>query len=169
MTTIICYDGSPSAKRAIMVSARTLRAANAVVLHVWTPPADLLADSFSDPGAIGEMVLPGLEVRVRERADEIAEEGQSLAREHGIEATALVERSRSSYWRTILDVAADCDAELIVLGTHGHHAVESALLGSVAGGVTHHSAVPVMIVPAPAVERDLDGSLLTAGRDQPVV
>jgi hypothetical protein len=56
-----------------------------------------------------------------------------------------------------------------VLGTHGHHAVESALLGSVAGAVTHHSPVPVMIVPAPAVERDLDGSLLTARLDQPVV
>lgn len=48
----------------------------------------------------------------------------------------------------ILDVAADEDAEMIVLATHGRSGVGKWLLGSVAEKVVRSAQRPVLIVPA---------------------
>ncbi len=53
MSILICYDGSPSAKRAVSVASATLPHGHATLLHVWEPPAAFLADAFGDPGEIG--------------------------------------------------------------------------------------------------------------------
>ena len=37
-------------------------------------------------------------------------------------------------------------ADLIVLGTHGHHRIEHLLLGSVAEGVVRTTSVPVLLI-----------------------
>ena len=46
MAIVICYDGSESAKHAVAVAHKTLGHLPAILLHVWSPPAMLLADSF---------------------------------------------------------------------------------------------------------------------------
>ncbi len=61
-----------------------------------------------------------------------------------------MERSDGAVWRTILDVASDVDAELIVIGTRGATAVQSGLLGSVSNAIVHHSDRPVLVVPRTA-------------------
>jgi nucleotide-binding universal stress UspA family protein len=43
-------------------------------------------------------------------------------------------------------VEASKDADLLVVGSHGHSAVGGLLLGSVSGYCTHHAAVPVVVV-----------------------
>lgn len=47
----------------------------------------------------------------------------------------------------LAEVAADCDAELIVVGSRGRGAWRSAVLGSVSTEVAHLAPCPVMIVP----------------------
>ena len=47
----------------------------------------------------------------------------------------------------ILQAADDEDADLIVLGTHGHGGLGDRLLGSVSYRVTHLAQQPVTIVP----------------------
>ena len=73
-----------------------------------------------------------------------------LADAFGFVVEPRVERSQTAVWQTILDVAAQTDAELIVIGTHGATAVQSALLGSSSNAVVHHSERPVLVVPTPA-------------------
>ena len=73
-----------------------------------------------------------------------------LADASGFVVEPRVERSQTAVWQTILDVAAQTDAELIVIGTHGATAVQSALLGSISNAVVHHSERPVLVVPTPA-------------------
>jgi nucleotide-binding universal stress UspA family protein len=51
---------------------------------------------------------------------------------------------------SILDVAGEVDADLIVLGTHGRRALDRVLMGSVAERLVRTSPVPVLVVP-PAV------------------
>ncbi len=53
-------------------------------------------------------------------------------------------------WEQILGVAAETDADLIVVGTHGRRGVAHALLGSVAEKVVRLSPVPVLTVRAPS-------------------
>ena len=49
--------------------------------------------------------------------------------------------------KTILSEAQRLDAELIVLGSHGHGLLFDALVGSVSAGVLRKSTLPVLIVP----------------------
>jgi len=150
MSILICYDGSESAKRALSVAHNTLGGGPHVLLHVWNPPETVLADSFSTRSA-----QPGhapaqdrLEEMARQRADEVVDQGRSLAAELGMDVEVRDTRSHSSVWQTILDVADELDADLIVAGTHGTTAVEETALGSVSGGLVHHSERPVLIVPS---------------------
>jgi nucleotide-binding universal stress UspA family protein len=49
----------------------------------------------------------------------------------------------------ILNQADELDADLIVMGTHGHGAMYNLLAGSATKGVLKHSRRPVLLVPAP--------------------
>jgi nucleotide-binding universal stress UspA family protein len=123
------------------------------LLHVWSPPAAYLADAFGDPARRGGPSLAQLEQLSIGRAREIGDQGQELAAALGLDVEVRLERNDSTVWRTILDVAEDMDSSLIVIGTRGRTAVQSALLGSVSGAVVHHSSRPVLVVP---VRHDLD-------------
>lgn len=147
MSIVVCYDGSPSADRAVAKAAAVMGAEHAVVLHVWNPPERYLADAFSTRDASGPS-YDDLESLVRERAEEIVGEGVKLAQTLGLDAEGRVAQNSSTVWRTILDVADREDAPVIVAGTHGGTAVEDAPLGSVSNALAHHSGRAVLIVPA---------------------
>jgi len=48
---------------------------------------------------------------------------------------------------TILDETNRSGAGMIVLGSHGHGAIYSLFVGSIAEGVIRHASVPVLVVP----------------------
>jgi nucleotide-binding universal stress UspA family protein len=144
---LICYDGSESAKRAIAVAHKTLGAEPATLLHVWSPPVEFLADAFSDPSRPGPSINE-LERFALERAEAVVQGGVELARELEFTVEPRVEQSTTAVWQTILNVAEEVQADLIVIGTHGATAVQSALLGSVSNAVVHHCKRPVLIVPS---------------------
>jgi nucleotide-binding universal stress UspA family protein len=148
MSTLICYDGSPSARRAVAVARQSLGSDRTTLLHVFNPPEAVLADSFSTSSSPAGGNDDKLEHEALARAREVAEEGQNLAHSLGLEVDVRVERNPSSVWRTILDVAQEQDAKLIVVGTHGTTAVVASLLGSVSSALLHHSRIPVLVVPA---------------------
>jgi nucleotide-binding universal stress UspA family protein len=151
MPVLVCYDGSPSAKHAISVVHETLGRLPVTLLHVWSPPAEFLAAApFGTASGEGGVSIAELERLSLERAQEIVQEGYELARQLGLAVDARTERNDSSVWQTILGVAAETEAELIVIGTRGATAVQSLLLGSVSNAVVHHSKRPVLVVPAEA-------------------
>jgi nucleotide-binding universal stress UspA family protein len=148
MSTLICYDGSPSARRAVAVARQSLGSDRTTLLHVFNPPEAVLADSFGTSSSAAGRDDDKLERESLARARQVAEEGQDLARSLGLEVDVRVERNPSSVWGTILDVALEQDATLIVVGTHGTTAVVPSLLGSVSGALLQHSEIPVLVVPA---------------------
>lgn len=153
MPILICYDDSDSARRALTVAQRTLGHHPATLLHVYHAPEAVLADAFStkgsDPagGAVSQQRLESLAAR---RAREVLDSARAMAT--GLDAAVDFEAREAApdapAWRTILDVADEIDAELIVAGTRGHTAVAEQPLGSVSDGLVHHSGRPVLIVPA---------------------
>jgi len=152
MSILICYDGSPSAKHALSVAQDTLGSEHAILMHVWSPPEKVHADSFGTKDRAAGVSNHELENRAQERAREVTDEGRRLAGELGLNVDVFSERNGSSVWRTILDAANDVDAKLIVVGTHGATAAQSDLLGSVANALASHSDRPVVVVPAGAAK-----------------
>jgi len=79
----------------------------------------------------------------------LADEGAAAAKAAGLDATAAAVLCRGQVWATIIETADEREAEVIVLGSRGRSPAASALLGSVANAVVHHSTRPVVAIPAP--------------------
>ncbi|HOP42728.1 MAG: universal stress protein [Flavobacteriales bacterium] len=71
---------------------------------------------------------------------------RDLLRAEGVNAEALLVQGPTT--ETILQEAADLNADLIVMGSHGRSGLFKALVGSVCEQVLRESNVPVHIVPA---------------------
>jgi nucleotide-binding universal stress UspA family protein len=86
------------------------------------------------------------------RADQLRKEHADLLalaeamRGEGIDCDALLVQGPTA--ETILSETERLDAELIILGSHGHGALHRALLGSVSEQVMRESKIPVLIVPS---------------------
>jgi len=148
MSILICYDGSPSAKHAIALTASVLPERRVTLLHVWNPPDPILADAFSEPDAVAGTSGKALEQWCRDRGDRVLAEGESLAAGLGLEVTGRLERSRHGIPATILEVAEELGA-IVVVGTRGA-TVQMDPLGSVSHAVLYESQLPVLVVPTPA-------------------
>lgn len=48
--------------------------------------------------------------------------------------------------QVICSEAEDFEADLIIVGSHGHHAIDHLFLGSVSHGVVQRSKIPVLVV-----------------------
>ena len=81
-------------------------------------------------------------------ATRAAEEGATLARSLGFDATPLA-HSGNPVWHGIVASAADHDAGIVVMGSHGRTGIGLALMGSVATAVAAHTERTVLIVHSP--------------------
>jgi nucleotide-binding universal stress UspA family protein len=146
--TLICYDGSEDARRALHSVGELLASNDAVVLTVWQPLTALLAEA----GGFGMFALDDedkVDSEEEAAARAAAEDGATRATARGFNATARVEEATEGIWRTIVDVADEIDAGLIVCGTRGRGGVKGLLLGSVSHSVLRESHRPVLIAPTP--------------------
>jgi nucleotide-binding universal stress UspA family protein len=116
---LICYDGSGDAKVAIESATVLFDGERAVILTVWESFTDLLTHT---PGGLGFITSAPtgedeLDKKSRERAERQAQDGASLARVGGIDATAKVRPRSGTVANTILKEADEDGADAIVLGT----------------------------------------------------
>jgi nucleotide-binding universal stress UspA family protein len=137
------YDGSELAKLAIEQAARQLAPGReALVVCVWQP-GDLgfvpSSDVHLDAADASE---------VKKEAEATAARGASLANEAGFRALAVATQAAPT-WSGVVDVAAEREASLIVLGTHRRRGLVGHLLGSVTAGVVAHATAAVLIVQQP--------------------
>jgi nucleotide-binding universal stress UspA family protein len=151
---LICYDGSDGAKAAIESASVLIKGERAVVLTVWESFVDLYTRS---PGGLGfRSGVPvdeqDLDRASRERAEQEAQEGATLARDRGIDATATVRARSGTVADTILAEADELDADAIVLGSRGLGGVASVLIGSVSHAVIQSADRTVVTTPSPKVE-----------------
>ncbi|MER6951989.1 universal stress protein [Nonomuraea sp. NPDC000554] len=144
MTILIAYDGSADSRAAIEFAAKHLSAGPIVILTVWEP---LLVQLRKYPLA-GAGVLSDAADDWQAEAERNAKEGAELATASGLsDVSYRAVADNESIWKTIVDVADELDASLIVTGSRGLAGVRSVLLGSVSNHVLHHAHRPTLIVP----------------------
>ncbi len=116
--------------------------------------ADLtLVHAFSPAGA--EQGLAGASGSPKQMAVAVHETGEALqlstqwaseVRDAGLRVGVVTQEGQAP--NVILEAAANEDAAIIVVGTHGRSGIKRALLGSVAEQVIRNSDRPVLAVPA---------------------
>ena len=113
---------------------------NLYLIHVAPPDPDFVGYE-AGPQSVRDQV-----------AAKFCKEHQALQkmsedlRVQGIPATALLVQGATA--ATILEEAARLNADVIVLGSHGHGGLYKALLGSVSEGLLRKTTRPLLIVPS---------------------
>jgi nucleotide-binding universal stress UspA family protein/MFS family permease len=135
------YDGSELARAAIAEAGRQLPAAkrDALVLTVWRT---LSVEFVPEPGPQFDAARCD---QVGEAAERTAAHGASLAEAAGFHAQGIAVEGTPT-WKTIVNVADDHDASLIVLGSHSRAGLGGRLTLNMPGAVASHSRLPVLIV-----------------------
>ena len=148
---LLCFDGSDEAAEAIRHAAELLAGREAIVLSIAVPAKDELPlDPMSDlVGRLSGLYGDWDEV-CAELAERQARSGCQVAIDAGLNARPLTATGKPA--PTILRIAGEHDAAVIVLGAKAHGGL-GGLLGSVAARVVHQAKRPVLVVPAPGEHR----------------
>jgi nucleotide-binding universal stress UspA family protein len=146
---VVATDGSAPSRLAVEVGLRLARATGGDVVFVHSSPA-LAQELFEE-----NPLTPDTTEHLAE-SDRVLAEALAQAEELGVEARleVLGEHGARSVADSIVGAAAGLEATMIVLGSRGRGRVSEALLGSVSRGVAEVSHVPVVVVHAPAGERE---------------
>jgi nucleotide-binding universal stress UspA family protein len=157
MRVLICYDGSADAQAAIARAGQLLPGRKATVLVVWETIVETMTRTGSmglGYGMAGSLGDVGDDSEIEKWARDTATAGAQLARVAGLGARPRIVERREAIAADILAVAAEEDADVIVLGTRGRGGIKSLMLGSVSEAVLHHADRPVLVIPSPALAED---------------
>jgi nucleotide-binding universal stress UspA family protein len=149
-TILIGYDGSESARAAVLVARALFGAADATVAHVHPPPPTVGSAGIARAALPQVVITEGvtnLRAKVEAEARAVTDAGVEFARSAGLRAEPSV-RFALTPWRELLALAAESGADAIVCGTDGEGPIERAVLGSTASSLLHHADRPLLVVPA---------------------
>ncbi len=140
-TIVVGVDGSDVSKDAASKAADMARhwSAQLVILTVVRPPEGWwgIGGQPPTPEALAEAIAKGQEDVLAELEDSLDLDGiaYELVGELGDPTNQL------------LAACDGRDADLLVIGRRGAGLAERVLLGSVADRLTHHSKIPVLVIP----------------------
>lgn len=139
---VVGYDASPPANAALVHAAGLAPGGRIVVVHAHEPAPKQLDERWreilsADQEARSKAILDALPEQIAGALDGIAWESMSV---DGPPCPALCR------------VAAEQNADAIVIGTHGYGRL-GAMLGSVAHSLLREADRPVIVIPPRAVER----------------
>jgi nucleotide-binding universal stress UspA family protein len=146
---LVCLDGSELAEQILPYAAELARKLDSrlILLEVTLPP------SAAVESLTGYYRATPLEKVLREEAEARAylnRVAQRL-RKKGTKVSTVTMPGDPG--RTILDVAGEQKAGLIVLGTHGRSGLRRLVFGSVTEFVVQHSELPVLVKKPQSAEK----------------
>jgi nucleotide-binding universal stress UspA family protein len=106
-----------------------------VLLHVWQPPARLVAQAVDD--------VPAFERTLRERSLTALDVQAERMRARGLSVETRLGQGEAA--EGIAELAREIGASLIVVGSHGRRGLDRMLLGSVAHEVVLLADRPVLV------------------------
>jgi nucleotide-binding universal stress UspA family protein len=134
---ILATDGSPSAVDATEEAVELARSTGAKLFVVSVWHAGLTTYSA--------VALPESKRTAKEQACEAVRAAVDAARAAGIEAESFV--LEGDPVERICESAADTNASLLVVGSHGFGPVRRLVFGSVSTALLHKAPCPVLVVP----------------------
>ncbi len=155
---LAAIDFSTSTDGVIEESCRLAKALDAKlwVLHVASDEAHAVTyetSSYSD--LIPDISNMPADVQLARdlSAEELKREHRELLglssklKSEGVTSQAILVKGNAA--KEIVSKANDIDADIILLGSHGHGLLHKALLGSVSESIIRHAPCKIMIIPSP--------------------
>jgi nucleotide-binding universal stress UspA family protein len=151
---LLAYDGSAGAANAIRVAAGLIGPRPALVATVWEEglgalPAFGAPDLSMGVGPVDVEAAREVDEAVHRRAERLAGEGVEIARAAGFDAQPAVVADEVNVPETLVHLAEERGAGLIVVGSRGLSGLRSRLLGSTSHAVLRHAHGPVLVIPTP--------------------
>lgn len=147
---LIAYDGSEISKAALRHAAELFPGRAAIVVTVWEPGLAFLpitSDPFlAGPAPPDPEAAEAVDRAQRDHAAQVAEEGAELVRSLGPSAEAHPVPDEVDVADTLLHVARERGAAVVVVGTQGISGLRTRLLGSVSRKLIEHSELPVLVI-----------------------
>jgi nucleotide-binding universal stress UspA family protein len=140
---LVPVDFSESAAKVLEWAAHLAREhqSRIVLLNVYHLPVEFQQLE-------GAYLPPDFWSNVKSEAEQQIGRYQAMLRGRGLDVESVV---REGYPATvILDEAESLEADLIVIGTHGHTGLKHLLLGSIAERVVQKATCPVLTVKTPS-------------------
>jgi len=132
---VLGFDGSPCARAALHETAVIAKALGRGVIATFGYATNPMGGENQDQEEIIERMAADILAEARTYL-----EGAGVA----VEVAIVHDRPAAS----LLDVAEQRGASMIVVGTNGESPMKGAILGSVPQKLLHRSAIPVLVVPA---------------------
>ncbi|GAX60584.1 universal stress protein family [Candidatus Scalindua japonica] len=142
MKMLVAVDLSGASQK-ILQYVKTLASdlsAKVWVVYAEKPESGFVGFGTGRPQSVSDQVAQDF----NKKCEELQNEVEKL-RAIGIDAEPLLAQGVAV--EVILDEASKLNADLIVVGSHGHGAVYHLMVGSVSEGVLHRSTCPVLVVP----------------------
>jgi nucleotide-binding universal stress UspA family protein len=141
-TILAAVDFSEVTNRIMTSTSELARAFDAKVYIIHIAPPDPTFVTY-EPGPQSERDFHAKELRQEHR--DLQQLAASLIQQ-GLKADSLLVQGPSTV--TILDEAIRLEADLIIIGSHGHGKLYELLVGSVTEGVIQNAECPVMVIPS---------------------
>ena len=139
---LVPVDGSPTSSFALKEAIRLAKLLNARLglVHVYEDIVYLVDENYIN--------YEELQETIRTSREKILAEAETVVRAADVAVeTRLVQANNERIANVLAAEAERWQAELIVIGTHGHSGFSRLLLGSVAEGVVRAAAsVPVLLI-----------------------
>jgi nucleotide-binding universal stress UspA family protein len=148
---LIAYDGSEVSRAAVRHAAELFAGRPAVVATVWEPGLAVVSIGVPDTMGLGTVPTDPATVEAvdrlqREHASTVAGDGAEFARSIGLVAEPQAVPDEVDVAETLLGIARERRAAVVVVGSHGISGLRPRLLGSVSRKVVEHCDRPVLVI-----------------------
>ena len=148
---LIAYDGSEVSRAAVRHAAELFAGRPAVLATVWEPGLATVAMGLPDTMGMGALppdpaTVEELDRIGREHASSVAGDGAEFARSLGLSAEPQAVPDEVDVADTLIHIAREHGAAVVVMGSHGISGLRSRLLGSVSRKLIEHCDRPVLVV-----------------------
>ena len=147
---LIAYDGSDVSRAAIRHAAELFPGRPTVLATVWEPGLAAVPVGLTDMG-VGALpadpaTIEAVDRSQREHASTVAADGAELARSAGLAAEPQAVPDEVDVADTLIGIARERGAAVVVVGSHGISGLRKRLLGSVSRKLIEHCDRPVLVI-----------------------
>jgi nucleotide-binding universal stress UspA family protein len=140
---LVAIDGSQAAKLALEEALKIAKAAQATVTAVFV--AEHVAQMVDTASGLVDEEAHARESTAAAIAT-LEDAGELFEQHHVRGLTRLIDAYGEGVVSVLCRVTEECEADLVVMGTHGRHGIGRMFLGSVAEAFVRRAEVPVLLV-----------------------